>query len=163
MIDLQNILIVFLFILVAVLLFVKVSKWLYNTVVLLIIVIACYLIQLKMKFQDLMQIDTSQIKQSLEPTDPLYKIVQEYNCYFNPVTHKSLVDGANTATNLFNTNQQNTDAKLQTMNVHINTALDQINYHILRELEKNYRVAHQLNYDREQQKKDLFNLPLIGI
>jgi hypothetical protein len=99
---------------------------------------------------------------SLPSTTPpnLKAALDNYDCYFNAATRANIMAGANRANTLLTDNHTKNQDNLLTMYNQIDTKLDELNYNLITQIEKNYYDAHLLNVAREQNKTSLSQLPL---
>ncbi len=90
-------------------------------------------------------------------------ILNYYGCYFNKNTVNNLQSGSNLANTNFINNSRNIANKLNELSVNIDTLMIQLNNDILNNIGSNYARAHQLNKQREEMKKTLYDMPIKNI
>lgn len=92
-------------------------------------------------------------------TEEQKKIIRNYRTFFNDNTQSTL-------NNFVSNNQSTLNAGLSTLisnynnySNKINTVIEEINYDLLRQLQRNYALAHKVNTQRQIELQDIDNLP----
>lgn len=152
----------------------RTSKCFKNTVILLMVVLVVYTISKFVYGSDrnsddfpdyFMNVDLNDVQMpnyTPLPAD-LQRAIAEYNCYFNDNTNKDLADGAILAKENITSNYPKIQANLINLNTQVNNKLQELNYNLLTQIQKNYYDAHILNVQRENSKLRLDELPLRNI
>lgn len=96
-------------------------------------------------------------------TPSLEKALTDYNCYFNPATITKLAEARTLANSTLTGNFNVVNSRINSMNTEIDNKLQELNYNLLKQIQKNYYNAHLLNNEREHQKTMLDDLPIRNI
>jgi len=96
-------------------------------------------------------------------TPGLEKALADYNCYFNPATIDKLAEARAIANSTLTANFNVVNSRINGMNTEIDNKLQELNYNLLKQIQKNYYNAHLLNNEREHQKTMLDDLPIRNI
>ena len=96
-------------------------------------------------------------------TPSLEKALTDYNCYFNPATIDKLAEARTLANSTLTANFNVVNSRINNMNTEIDNKLQELNYNLLKQIQKNYYNAHLLNNERERQKTMLDDLPMRNI
>jgi hypothetical protein len=105
------------------------------------------------KFEDTLPINFNEL------SDEQKEIVKTHRDFFNKSTKDAI-------TNFYDANVTNIDSNISTLisrynnyNDEVNTTIEEINYDLLRQLQRNYALAHKVNTKRNIELQDIDNLP----
>ena len=135
----------------------------WKTVLLIMIVVCIYCIYKWYVYtseEKFVSITLNDVQLPANPSSQLIDALKSYDCYFNPETVSSLRYGSALSQELIQRNQIKNQDKMSLMYKQIDDSLDQMNYNLLTQIQKNYYDAHILNAERENNKLKLSQLPL---
>jgi hypothetical protein len=87
------------------------------------------------------------------------KIVDDHRTFFNGSTKDAITDFYNDNATNINENLAKLISNYNDYNNEVNTTIEEINYDLLRQLQRNYALAHKVNIKRNIELQDIDNLP----
>jgi hypothetical protein len=87
------------------------------------------------------------------------EIVKSHRFFFNKPTKDAITDFYNKNINSIDTNLSTLISRYNDYNDEVNKTIEEINYDLLRQLQRNYALAHKVNTKRNIELQDIDNLP----
>jgi hypothetical protein len=145
----------------------KTSQCARNTMLLISVVIILYIgyyLFYGQPADKFINVSLNEVKMPAVPyPSGLGQSVNKYNCYFNPATNTDLETGSLLAVNNIRDNYPKIQSRLIQLNGQVSNKLEELNYNLLTQIQKNYYDAHYLNMEREHNKLKLDDLPIRNI
>ena len=92
-------------------------------------------------------------------TDDQKEIVKSHRTFFNKATKDSISTFVEKHTNITDTNLTTLVNRYNDYSNEVNNTIEEINYDLLRQLQRNYALAHKVNVQRNIDLEDIDSLP----